>query len=123
MIIRPISILIAAASLATAGYASAQPYSGPAGPNELTVTGVAPADIKVRSERVSYADLDLTGAAGARTLMLRIRGAASEVCTPDPFIRDLRDVADHRDCKEEAMSSAVEQLDSPLVSDEYDLKR
>ncbi len=116
MLIRSISILVATASLALASHAIAQPDYGP---DELTVTGIAPPDVEVKSERVSYADLDLSGPAGARTLLLRIRGAAEQVCSPEAFIRDFRDSADYRDCKGEAMARAVDQVDLPLVADEY----
>ena len=119
MLIRPISVLVATASLALAGHAMAQPDYAPAGPDELTVTGVAPPDVEVKSEFISYADLDLSGPAGAHTLLMRIRGAAEQVCSPEPFIRDFRDSEDYRDCKGEAMARAVDQVGAPLVTDGF----
>lgn len=121
MLIRPISILVATASLALAGHALAQSDYGPGpGPDELTVQGIARSpDVEVKSQLISYADLDLSGPAGAHTLLMRIRGAAEQVCSPEAFIRDFRDSEDYRDCKDEAMSRAVDQVDSPLVAGWY----
>ncbi len=66
MHIRPIAILLATGSLAVAGYAAAQPYET-YGPNDdVVVTGAAPSgDREVRSEVVSYADLNLDAPDGA----------------------------------------------------------
>ena len=120
MTIRRIPILLAAASLAVAGYAAAQPYDS-YGPNDdVVVTGPAPSgDREIKSEVVSYADLDIDAPAGVHTLLRRIRGAAQQVCSPEPIALELRDNADYRDCKDEAMDRAVDQLDAPLVSDTY----
>ena len=119
MLMRFLPVLLGAASLAVAGHAAAQPYDG-APDDELVVTGVAPADVGVRAERVSFADLDLSGPAGAHTLLMRIRGAAERVCSPQPSVLDIRDNADYRDCRYDSMARAVDQLDQPLVTEDYE---
>jgi UrcA family protein len=62
--------------------------------------------------KVSYADLDLTDTAGARTLYARLKSAAREACGPEPSVRDLHDTADYRSCYEYALNKAVHGVDS-----------
>ena len=61
---------------------------------------------------VSYADLDLTETAGARTLYARLKAAAREACGPEPSLRDLRSSADYQACYERALNKAVHGVDS-----------
>jgi len=61
---------------------------------------------------VSYADLDLTDAAGARSLYSRLKSAAREACGPEPSVRDLHGVMDYRSCYQYALNKAVHGVDS-----------
>ena len=70
-------------------------------PNEVTT-----------SVRVSYADLDISGAAGAQTLYARIKSAAREACGPEPAVLDLRDAAGYNACYEQAVAKAVHRVGS-----------
>jgi UrcA family protein len=64
---------------------------------------------------VSYADLNLNGAAGARTLYGRLRMAATQVCAP--FRGDtLREKTNWRDCFDPALARAVEEIDAPMLT-------
>jgi UrcA family protein len=125
---RPLPVLFAAASLTLAGYAHAQPYSGPyydrsydePSVGELTVTPPARSGVERRFTRVSFADLDLSGPEGAYTLLGRIRGAARQVCGPQPTTPvDLRDDADYRGCVQDAVVRAVDDVGAPAVEEMY----
>jgi UrcA family protein len=70
-------------------------------PNEVTT-----------SIKVSYADLDISDAAGARTLYARIKSAAREACGPEPAVLDLRDAAGYNACYEQAVAKAVNRVGS-----------
>jgi len=70
-------------------------------PNEVTT-----------SVKVSYADLDISHATGARTLYGRIKAAAREACGPEPAVLDLRDAAGHNACYEQAVAKAVNRVGS-----------
>lgn len=115
MSIRMFAIACAAVGLAvTGGVALAQDDQ------DLVVTGrAAPSDATVRSQVVSYRDLDISNYDGARTLLTRIDGAAKTVCRPDADIRNLGDNTDYRDCMYDAVSRAVSDVDAPTVSDLY----
>jgi UrcA family protein len=65
-----------------------------------------------RSVKVSYADLDIADAAGARTLYARIKAAAREACGPEPARLDLRDTAGYNACHEQAVAQAVNRVGS-----------
>jgi UrcA family protein len=64
------------------------------------------------SVAVSYADLDLTEAAGARTLYARLKSAARKVCGPEPSASDLRRTAVYEACYDRALGKAVNGVDS-----------
>ena len=68
---------------------------------------------EVRSKTVSYADLDLSRPQGLTTLMGRIRGAASDVCSPQPEARDIPGSRDFRRCVAHAVSTAVKTVNNP----------
>lgn len=74
-------------------------------PNEVTT-----------SVKVSYADLDLSHAAGARTLYARIKSAAREACGPEPAVLDLRDAASYNACYEQAVAKAVNRVGSDQLN-------
>lgn len=68
-----------------------------------------------RSVKVSYADLDLAEAAGARTLYARIQSAAREVCGPQPGVLDLREAAHYQACHAQAVARAVNRVGSDAL--------
>lgn len=74
-------------------------------PNEVTT-----------SVRVSYADLDISDAAGAQTLYARIKSAAREACGPEPTVLDLRDAAGYNACYEQAVAKAVNRVGSDQLN-------
>jgi UrcA family protein len=64
---------------------------------------------------VSYADLNLNGAAGARTLYGRLRMAATQVCAP--FMgTTLRDKTNWRECFEPALARSIAEIDEPMLT-------
>jgi UrcA family protein len=136
MLNRSIPVLVAAACVAAAGYAAAQPYADPysgngppardygydRGPtvNELVITGHAPPGAQVQSRRVYFGDLDLYQDSGAYTLLNRIHGAAVQVCSPQPTTPgDLRDMSDYQVCVADAVGRAVEDVGAPSVTGMY----
>ena len=73
------------------------------------------ADDGVPKEKVSFADLDISTPAGAKTLYQRIVAAAGRVCTTDGF-QTLRTVKQDRICTEHAIDNAVKGVGSPTLS-------
>jgi UrcA family protein len=76
-------------------------------------------DIVTQSKTVSYADLDLSQAAGAQTLLARIHGAAKWVCGPAEGHEDLQDVTSYRTCIKLAEDRAVADVNRPTVTAMY----
>lgn len=84
----------------------------------LAVLNVAHAtDAVPKSRTVQFADLDLNKAAGAATLFNRIKGAAQAVCRSHRGGTTLRDWDRHADCMRIAVSSAVAQVDAPMLTE------
>ena len=73
----------------------------------------APSD-NVRTEIVSFADLDTTRIAGAQALYHRIQYAAKDVCEA-PDARTYSQSYQH--CKSAAISRAVADVGSPLLTE------
>ena len=128
MTLRNLVIGLAGLGLATvAGHAGAQPsntydpaYDSPPALGEVVVTAPSGADRSFRSERVSFADLDPDSSAGAHVLLIRINGAARNVCGPDPSVtHDLNDSRDYSVCMHRAVANAVDDIDDPAVFDAY----
>jgi UrcA family protein len=67
------------------------------------------------TRRVSYADLDISKTAGAKTLYRRIEAAARQVCEPDAR-KDLGAVQRGRACVKQAIDLAVGRVDSAALS-------
>lgn len=78
--------------------------------------GIAQAAPGVPQVTVSYADLDITHAAGAKTLLERLATASREVCGHEPDMRDLDGMQAYRACARDAMSRAVASVHEPLVA-------
>jgi UrcA family protein len=75
----------------------------------LSLLAVAPAAAQEVQATVHFGDLDLASAAGAEVLNARLLGSIKTVCAR-PDIRDLKAVAAWEECKDVAMSNALEQL-------------
>ena len=72
---------------------------------------------------VSYADLDIHSAAGAKTLLGRIKVASRHVCGDRPSPLSLRSMTHYNTCVKDAVSGAVAQAPSMAVSSEYFVQR
>jgi UrcA family protein len=70
------------------------------------------------SEAVSYADLDLSTADGARTFLRRIDLAAQRVCGPEPSRSPLQPhlTAFYSRCVRDSVDATVGRIDSPVLS-------
>jgi UrcA family protein len=96
---RPVTLTIAAAAaLMIAAAAAAQ-------------TSEAPISVSVH-----YADLNISQAAGARTLLQRIQSASIPACGGAPDIRLLAERAAFEQCRKAAIGQAVARVDSPRLT-------
>src|SRR5262245_37044850 len=64
---------------------------------------------------VSYADLNLNAAAGARTLYGRLRLAATQVCAPFSGTT-LKDKSRWHACFDPALARSVAEIDAPMLT-------
>lgn len=74
------------------------------------------ADDGVPTRRVSYTDLDITRAPGAKVLYHRIDVAAHQVCAVDNR-SDLGAFSRQHVCVQDAIDAAVRQVDSTVLSE------
>ncbi len=65
---------------------------------------------------VSYDDINIHQATGARTLLARIDIAADDVCGPAPNMRQLGEWKAFRDCRKTAMDNAMAALPVNLMA-------
>jgi UrcA family protein len=75
------------------------------------------------TEKVAYGDLNLDTAAGAKTLYVRLRHAAKNVCSPvavEP--RDLNVYRIWQTCVDDALASAVGQINKPMLTALHNLR-
>ncbi len=128
MLLKTLPILAAAASLAAITPVHAQTYLGaadePPSVGEVVIT--APFETRggreLKSTAVFFADLDLDSPDGGYTLLMRIRGAARQVCSPASDFHNLADTSDYRRCVRRAIGHAVRDVGAPSVQDAfYDL--
>jgi len=76
----------------------------------LSLLVVAPAAAEeVRVATIHYGDLDITSAAGAEQFNARLQTGIKTACGR-PDVRDFQSVAAWNECRDAAMSSAMEQL-------------
>jgi UrcA family protein len=73
------------------------------------------ADAGLPTQRVSYADLDISKPAGAKVLYHRIVAAANRVCGFDGS-RDMATMRWVQTCTAHAIDNAVRDVDSPALS-------
>jgi UrcA family protein len=85
-----------------------------------TATSAAQDSANVRSEKVSYADLNLSNPAGAATLYRRIVSAAHNVCDEGDETLAMR--ASARTCRDKAIAEAVMTVGHPELIAVYDSK-
>ena len=82
----------------------------------LVAHGASAAQTRVKTTTVSFADLDLSKAAGAQTLYNRIKVAARRVCGPaDRYTYGAPNNA-FRKCFVAAVADAVAQVDRPSLT-------
>jgi UrcA family protein len=79
------------------------------------VQATARADDGLRTQRVSYADLNISKPAGAKVLYSRIVKAAYRVCEDTGF-KNLAGYQRQSACVNRAIADAVKQVDSPALS-------
>ena len=112
-------------SLIVAGAPAAfgQNPSAPSPPpnKDVTIHGTDPATHKeIKSQTVSYSDLDLSTDSGAQTALKRIKSASRNVCSPHSHgKRTLRSTTDYNECVQQATADAVQNLNAPKVSYAY----
>lgn len=76
----------------------------------------------VGTERVSYADLDLSREADGEVLLGRIKKAAYRACGGDPrrhpsyTLLPRRVEMAYKDCREDAIARAIDSIDTPVLS-------
>lgn len=69
---------------------------------------------------VSYADLNLSTEAGARTLYFRLTKAADQVCPDDSTTLDLHRI--YKTCVNEALGKVVRNMNIPTLSKLYTVR-
>ena len=72
----------------------------------------ARAQLTVSTIVVSYADLDLSEQAGARTLYARLKRASAKACGHRPPPIELKASRAYQGCYESALTKAVKRVDS-----------
>lgn len=65
---------------------------------------------------VRYGDLDVDHSDGAKVLLQRIRIASVRVCGGEPDVRDPRQRESFEECRDQAVRSAVSQVNSPVLT-------
>jgi len=76
----------------------------------------ASAEQKVKTQSVTYADLDLSKPAGIQTLYKRIKSAARHVCGPVDQYTFVTPAASFRACFDQAVADAVAKIDRPSLT-------
>lgn len=76
----------------------------------------ASAGPKTKAQTVTFADLDLSKAAGAQTLYKRIKGAARHVCGPVDNYTFVTPARAFSQCYAKAIADAVAQIDRPSLT-------
>jgi UrcA family protein len=87
-----------------------------AGASQVTLADTI--DSEPLSRRVDYSDINLAQQAGARVLYKRLITAAAIVCAPLDS-RELARGMKYRSCVHQAVSAAVADIDSPMLTGYY----
>lgn len=82
------------------------------------VLAASPSQFDTNSITVSYADLNIESAEGARVLYTRLKRASREACDVHTLTvaGSVRRVAQAQACYREALSEAVEEIDSDALT-------
>jgi UrcA family protein len=83
---------------------------------QATALQTTRADAGPPSQKVNYADLDISKPAGAKVLYSRIVAAAKQVCVFDGYSRDMAAMHWMQVCTDRAIDNAVRDVDSPALS-------
>lgn len=75
----------------------------------LSLLAIAPAAAQEAQVTIHYGDIDIASQAGAEVLNARLQTGIKSVCAR-PDSRDLKAAVAWNECKDTAMSSALEQL-------------
>lgn len=75
-------------------------------------------DMKGRSEKVDYTDLNVDKESGAETLYRRLQHASKRVCGVESFktAGGIRELAEQRRCYHDALDKAVAKINNPLLT-------
>ena len=84
----------------------------------LTALAASPSHIDTAKVNVSFADLNIDNAAGAKILYARLQRASQEVCGigSNVDVRSLTETRKARACYDKALSAAVEKIDSDALT-------
>ena len=85
----------------------------------VSVPAIATADeLKGRSEKVSFSDLNVDKQSGAEALYRRLQLASKRVCGVESIgnAGSVRKVMDQRRCYKNALDEAVAKIDSPILT-------
>ncbi len=109
-------LLLSASALAFAACASAALGQTVNQPPSMTVSSPGSDDDAIRVV-VNYADLNLNTGPDAKAMAHRLHRAARAACDGDKVnVRDIATTSQFRSCYEAAMSTALKQIDNPLVA-------
>ena len=75
-------------------------------------------DLKGKSEKVVYSDLNVVKEAGAQALYRRLQQASKRVCGVESVQNagGIRIMSEQRDCYRDAMNKAVARIDNPTLT-------
>ena len=84
---------------------------------------MADALVNVKTETVRYDDVRLISTVGAAVLYGRLRNAADRVCGGPVDGQQIAAQKRYRTCVDDAMSTAVSEVNNPLLSQYFESKR
>ena len=83
-----------------------------------TAYSAAPSQFESVSIKVSYSDLDINSADGAKVLYGRLKRASQKACNLDPYLQGgLSERSKAKACYREALDKAVASIDSESLHD------
>jgi UrcA family protein len=87
----------------------------------LSATPARAADDEDQSRiTVRFADLDLNTRQGTHQVYMRLRGAATTACGDSTAFVDLNEMRDIERCEQQAIETAVAQINRPMLTALYD---
>lgn len=91
----------------------------------VTASSLAMADtsVNVKTETVRYDDLRLISTVGAAVLYGRLKGAAERVCGGPMESAQIAEQKRYRTCVDDALTKAVADVNHPLLTQFFELKR